>query len=268
MALNRRQQAEVVADALLEQGFKAEVHDYHDGPAIEIEERASSLSGPHKWKGYVRSAILDIKTDGRLAYSGSVAPQLKKKIDEALAKYDIQRFIGNPSEREEAIFIALVGDERAIESNAWEQLIEGKASVGESARKLGLVDDKGITPDGWDLLNREDIPKVERNVMAWLHEHFEYARDEGHDNHGDLIGSIEFDVMDSDQAALIDEGVRDFIDLNSMMSKSGKWMAFKGVSDFAQTIIDGYVKFQVSDQVEELIEQTLEHAQKRKSIRR
>jgi hypothetical protein len=104
----------------------------------------------------------------------------------------------------------------------------------------GFMTDKGkITPKGWDRLT-VDTEKFERSALAWLRKTFEDARDEGHDKHGALIGTVWWDPKNKKQRALIEQGSAEdgVIDANDRELSA----AWKGCSDFS-SVLGGQVTF-------------------------
>lgn len=116
----------------------------------------------------------------------------------------------------------------------------GDADFRTNVLRLGLMDSKGtITEKGWEVLNR-DLTTLERNAMAWLRRKFFSARDDGHDSHGDLVGTVWADPRDIEQKKLLDivrDGSEEKIDLGDIPN------GYKGVSEFGLSVLGGDINF-------------------------
>ena len=155
-----------------------------------------------------------------------------------------------------------------IESNAEDSFREAGTAQKHEMLATGFIDKQGaITKKGWNQLNK-DIAQIERNAMTWLRKTFHNARDEGHGQHEDLIGSFWFDPLDPEQAHLIDlasEGGRqERIDMTDASYGDFADTAFNGASDFGATVLGGSITFfAVKPEDMEIVEQTLEVQRRR-----
>lgn len=105
-----------------------------------------------------------------------------------------------------------------------------------------LTKEGAITDAGWKQLN-EDIPRIERNAMAWLRKTFNSARDDGHSGE-ELVGSVWYDPADERQMELIELAAPgaeriDFQDTGF----GGFRTAFDGVSKFGSLVLGGAIVF-------------------------
>lgn len=168
-----------------------------------------------------------------------------------------------------------VYDQRLIEDNALERFGQrwGDPADRDRAMSDGLVDAQGeITEKGWSLLG-DDIDKLEHNSLAWLRSKFSHVRDEGHASNDDLVGSLQFDPRNLEQAAAIDlaspsPGESERIDMADASYGDLADTAFDGVSDFGGSLLGGSITFYDVTPPEswETIEETLDRW--RKSMRR
>jgi hypothetical protein len=100
----------------------------------------------------------------------------------------------------------------------------------------------GITPKGWEKLNA-DVMVLERNALQWLRETFAGARDDGHDNHGDLIGDLWFDPTNQRHLELLETGAEERIDMVDSSFGDLSNTVWKGVSPFGQAVLGGEINF-------------------------
>ena len=136
--------------------------------------------------------------------------------------------------------------EDVIKDNAREHFGPDYGDDADRAKALkgGLVDAKGeITRHGWEVLNK-DFRTLENNSLAWLRKVFGRASDQGHDSSGDLIGSLSFNPRNATQAHNIVVGKNERVDFSDAsygdFARSGAW---KGVSDFGQSVLGGHITF-------------------------
>lgn len=141
----------------------------------------------------------------------------------------------------------------------------GDAADREEATRAGLVDANGeITQRGWDQLS-DDIGKIEDNSLAWMRQKFLGASDQGHDGYDDLVGNVRFDPTNVDQAALIDLGTKERIDMVDTSFGDLGDSALNGVSSFGGRILGGHVTFfDVQPEDMEVVQQTLAGARKQR----
>lgn len=173
--------------------------------------------------------------------------------------------MGTNTGRDGAFFIT-VFDERSVAENARDKFgpKHGEPDDRAQAMKHGWVDAVGeITPKGWDILNA-DIEKLERNSVAWLKNSFLSARDEGHGRYDDLVGTFWFDVANPKQAALVQLGIDERIDMEDTSYGNLANHVWKGTSKFAG-VLGGHITFQVEKDVAEEIETTLDKKLRRRS---
>lgn len=182
------------------------------------------------------------------------------------------RRAARPAPREaDAGFAIGVYDQRNIEDNAWERFGPkwGEKEHRDRAMQDGLVDAEGkITQKGWDLIG-DDSWQLEDNAMKWMRKTFRSAQDQGHDQHGDLVGSFTFDPTNPDHAWLVElaspsPGRNERIDMTDASYGDLAHTAFDGVSDFGASVLGGAITFfDVKPEDMEAIEQTLEAERKR-----
>lgn len=136
-------------------------------------------------------------------------------------------------------------DQSLIEENARDKF----TSRGEYAadRPILLADklirgDGQITDRGWEQLNK-DVQRLEINALRWLQKRFINARDEGHDKHDDLIGTLWFDPDDADQMELIELGEIERIDMTDGSFGNLVDDVWMGVSDFGVCVLGGSISF-------------------------
>jgi hypothetical protein len=163
-----------------------------------------------------------------------------------------------PREREGA-FAIHVYDQRHIEDNARDTFgpENGEPEDRKEAMKADFVDADGeITPKGWDLLS-VDIVKLEKNSFAWLRKKFRSAREEGYGRYDDLVGTFWFDVFDPVQAALVQLGIDERIDMTDTSYGDLGDSVWHGTSKFAG-VLGGHITFQVEADVIDEIEEVLD----------
>ena len=143
-------------------------------------------------------------------------------------------------------FVVFTYHEDIIKDNARDRFgpVHGDAVERAKRMRAHLVDAQGeITDRGWEQLNK-DISTLERNALAWLRKTFGHASDQGHDSHGDLIGSLSFDPHSPEQAYNIVIGKNERVDFSDTsygnLARSGAW---KGVSTFGQDVLGGHITF-------------------------
>jgi hypothetical protein len=199
-------------------------------------------------------------SDGRVVLDEVIKPE---ELMMLLKAQGLDRWVGRAPEMWDANFDIYIDDTRVIEDNARERF--GPRWSEPDARKEALnadwVDVEGeITEHGWGLL-RGDIDKLELNALAWLKERFFSVRDEGHGYADELLGSLRFDVWDSDQASEIQWGLEriDFYNIDGV---------YNGISRFGQWVLDGQIYFRIEKDVEEVLERSLEEADWRAGSRR
>lgn len=164
--------------------------------------------------------------------------------------YELSRRAVALSRREaDAGFAITTYDQRTIEDNAWERFGPkwGDPKDRRKAMDDGWVDASGaITQAGWDQLN-DDVHQVERNAMAWMRGTFTDARDEGHGQYDDLVGTFWFDPDDYEQSRLVelaaDTGRMERVDMNDASYGDLAYTAFDGVSDFGAAVLGGHITF-------------------------
>jgi hypothetical protein len=173
----------------------------------------------------------------------------------------------------EAGFAISTYDQGLIEDNLHDRILEDP-DFRKRAAHAGLIDSKGaLTFAGADLLSN-DAYKLERNAVAWLTYKFRHIRVDGHDNHGDLIGSVWFDPTNQEHAYLIEiasgsPGRSERIDMADASYGDLAHTAFDGVHDFGASILGGAITFfDVKPEDWETIERTLERRTSAKRRRR
>jgi hypothetical protein len=151
-----------------------------------------------------------------------------------------------------------------IESNARDSFGPkyGDPDGRKKAMRAGFVDAEGnITAKGWDVLNR-DTATLEGNALAWMKKKFINVRDEGHDRYDDLAGTFWFDTENTNQAHLVEMGVRERIDMTDTSYGDLANTVWKGTSPFS-TVLGGAINFQIEPEDLEAVEETLERHAKR-----
>lgn len=135
-------------------------------------------------------------------------------------------------------------DEHLVEDNATEHFgPRGDKEDRAKAQSAGHVDKAGkITERGWKILNA-DIEKLERNAMRWLRKNFPSVRDEGHDSHGDLAGTVWFDPDNKEQAETIEMGTDERIDMVDASYGDLSDTVWEGVSDLGVSVLGGAIHF-------------------------
>jgi len=169
----------------------------------------------------------------------------------------------------EASFSIGTYDQRLVEENAEDTFgpRHGDPEDRRKAMRAGYVDAQGkITEKGWDVLN-DDISKLERNSLAWLREKFKVVRDEGHDQHDDLVGSLWFDLGDETQVGLIELGVHERIDMVDTSYGDLGNSVWKGTSPFS-SVLGGAINFTLDQQTEDEVEEAVQRALSKKKRRR
>jgi hypothetical protein len=178
-----------------------------------------------------------------------------------------------PKREAEAGFAIGFYDQSHIEENLRERIDPryGDAHLRQEWAKEGWIDAKGeLTYKGSERLSK-DLSMMERNAMAWLTDRFRHIRVDGHDNHGDLIGSVWFDPTNEAHAYLIElasdpPGRGERIDMADSSFGDLANTAFDGVSNIGENVLGGQVNFfDVQSEDWETIEQTLERARRRPS---
>lgn len=157
-------------------------------------------------------------------------------------------------------------EEHQCEENARERFgpPDGDPDDRKTYRRLRFIKADGeITSKGWEVLNR-DIQRLEANAMAWLRSTFSWARDEGHDSHDDLAGTVGFDASNEKHCRLIDlaseTGRSERIDMCDASFGDLALTVWTGVSDFGAAILGGAILFYVDEADVELIDATLSSA--------
>jgi hypothetical protein len=171
-----------------------------------------------------------------------------------------------PTREASAGFAITVYGQRTLEDFARDTFgPNGDAADREEATRAGLVDANGeITQRGWDQLS-DDIGKIEDNSLAWMRQKFLGASDQGHDGYDDLVGNVRFDPTNVDQAALIDLGTKERIDMVDTSFGDLGDSALNGVSSFGGRILGGHVTFfDVQPEDMEVVQQTLAGARKQR----
>lgn len=161
--------------------------------------------------------------------------------------------------KEQGGFSIGVYDDHIIDDNVRDKYgPSGDAEDRRNALRLGLVDRDGeLTRKGTDVLT-QDIAQLERNALAWLKKSFVGARDEGHDNYGDLVGTFWFNPQSVRQAELIDTGIRERIDMTDASYGDLANDVWLRVSRFGSSVLGGAINF--FDVDEDAIEETLDRA--------
>lgn len=139
-------------------------------------------------------------------------------------------------------FAIALSQQREIEERALEKFGE---DPDEEFQKLSVeagfvTKDGSITEAGWAQLQK-DMQQAERNALAWLKKHFVGARDEGHDSHDDLIGTLYWNPRSKKQREMIMLGANERIDFDDS-SYGGMTTAWDGASGFA-IIMTGSITF-------------------------
>jgi hypothetical protein len=120
---------------------------------------------------------------------------------------------------------------------------EENAGTRNILHRMGLIDAANeITELGWAQLSR-DILKLENNALAWLRDKFPVAYDEGHDSHGDLVGTVFFSTRSKLQMELIELGKDERIDMTDGSYGDLSKTVWQGVSDFGQDVLGGQINF-------------------------
>ena len=146
----------------------------------------------------------------------------------------------------------------------------GDAADRAKQMKAGLVDGKGkITDRGWEQLNK-DIRTLEGNALSWLRKIFGRASDQGHDSYGDLIGGTSFNPRNATQAHNIVMGKNERVDFSDAsygdFARRGAW---KGISDFGQSVLGGQITFfDIDPGALEIAEETADKAAQRRAAAR
>lgn len=100
------------------------------------------------------------------------------------------------------------------------------------------VDGGEINKSEWDQIN-EDVRQMEINVLSWLRDKLEGARDEGHGNDGALIGTTWYDSENSEQV--------DFVMSHALQADNFDSDYFnefyKGLSELGEYTIDVRIEF-------------------------
>jgi hypothetical protein len=162
----------------------------------------------------------------------------------------------------DAGFAVGVHDQGIIESNAEDAFREADPDEKQIQKASGFVDNGGaITKKGWDQIN-SDIAQIERNAMTWMRKTFKDARDEGHDSHGELVGTFWFEPTDPKQAYLVElaanSGRQERIDMVDLSFGDLASTAFDGVSDFGASVLGGQITFfDVKPEDMEVVEKAL-----------
>lgn len=99
----------------------------------------------------------------------------------------------------------------------------------------------------WKQINK-DIAKIEKNALKWLRKFFANARDEGHDSHGDLIGTLWVDPDNEDQMEMIGESSSEHSGeplrtSSGTMPNTADRMIFNGVSKEGSILIQVTIDF-------------------------
>ena len=129
-------------------------------------------------------------------------------------------------------FDIAVTQEDVIEQNLRER-VDDDEELRQQLMDAGFVTEDGeITEAGWDQL-MEDDQKLEQNMLGWLRDTFNNARDEGHSGDSSLVGTLWIDLSDKDQVEWaiqgMDEGIRSY-DLSEDV--------YKGLSEIGVQALD------------------------------
>jgi len=187
------------------------------------------------------------KGKGRALVFGSKLPSTKAAKD------------AKPEERQGA-FCIHIDHEGVIKDNAHERFSTSYGDPDERAKfiKLGFIkddDDGTISGEGWDQLVM-DIYELEGNSLAWLAKTFSYAKDDGHDSLGDLVGRFWWSPTNRSQLETLEIGLRERIDMSDSGYGDLANSVWKGVSDFGQSVLGGAINFEKvdSDEVDDLLD--------------
>lgn len=144
---------------------------------------------------------------------------------------------------EESVGFAIGVDDNLIEDN----LADSNSNEKELLVDKGLINHDGvITKKGWDVL-RKDVLRLENNSVKWLKKHFNAVRDEGHDSHNDLIGSVFYDPNNTKQVDLVELGMDERIDMLDASYGDLANSVWDGVSDFGGMVLGGAINFYKSE---------------------
>lgn len=172
---------------------------------------------------------------------------------------------------EQGGFAISTSDERTIEDWAHDKFGPkyGEKDDRRNAMRAGVVDREGnITQKGWDILS-QDAQRLERNALAWMKKKFISVRDEGHDGHGDLVGSFWYDPSNPAHAALIDLALNERIDMTDSSYGDLADSVWSGVSRWGSSLLTGQINFfDIDEDVKEAIQDTLDQARKASRDRR
>jgi len=128
-------------------------------------------------------------------------------------------------------------DQDLIEAAA-EEAVSGKGVPSEFRRFVHT--DGTITQAGWTTLNK-DVERLEINSMNWLKHKFEGAQDEGHNNYGELAGTLWYDPKDKAQLDLLDIGQTERLDMVDSSYGDLAKTVWNGVSGFGQGVLGGAI---------------------------
>ncbi len=138
------------------------------------------------------------------------------------------------------------GSQAMIEDFARERFRES-AREGDDFKKLAvdsgyMTADGEITDAGWVVLN-DDTAKIERNCLAWLKKNFPGGvRGEGHDGHGDLIGTLWWSPRSKKQRELLELGQSERIDFVDASYGDLYKTVYNGTSGFS-IVLYGSITF-------------------------
>lgn len=117
-----------------------------------------------------------------------------------------------------------------------------RSELARAVRAGYMKNDYTITRKGWNKLN-EDLIRLETNALSWLKAKFYGAEDHGHNDYGELVGSVWFDEKDPEQTELIDLGELERIDMIDTSFGDLADSVWKGVSWFGQGLLGGQINF-------------------------